>query len=113
MYLPILKQRTGVAPAVSEPLPTGHERILLIDDESAIVNMQSRQLTKLGYSVTTRTSGIEALELFRNKPDAFDLVITDMTMPRMTGDKLAIELIKIRPDIPVILCSGYSRKISD
>ncbi|MFZ2631138.1 MAG: PAS domain S-box protein [Desulfosalsimonadaceae bacterium] len=113
VYLPILKQRTGVAPAVSEPLPTGHERILLIDDESAIVNMQSKQLTKLGYSVTTRTSGIEALELFRNKPDAFDLVITDMTMPHMTGDKLAIELIKIRPDIPVILCSGYSRKISD
>ena len=53
------------------------------------------------------------MELFRSKPNDFDLVITDMTMPNMTGDKLAIELMKIRPDIPVILCTGYSKKISD
>ena len=72
-----------------------------------------RFLKRLGYTVTTRTSSIEALELFQSKPNDFDLVITDMTMPNLTGDKLAIELMKIRPDIPVILCTGYSKKISD
>lgn len=66
-----------------------------------------------GYSVTTRTGSVEALKLFRTKPNDFDLVITDMTMPNMTGDKLAVELMKIRPDLPVILCTGYSKKISD
>lgn len=65
------------------------------------------------YTVTSRTSNIEALELFRSKPERFDLIITDMTMPKMTGDKLAIELMKIRSDIPVILCTGYSKKISE
>jgi CheY-like chemotaxis protein len=63
--------------------------------------------------VTTRTSSIEALELFQTKSNDFDLVVTDMTMPNLTGDKLAIELMKIRPDIPVILCTGCSKKISD
>ena len=63
--------------------------------------------------MTTRTSSIEALELFQAKPNEFDLVVTDMTMPNLTGDKLAIELMKIRSDIPVILCTGYSQKISD
>ena len=75
--------------------------------------MDSRILEKLGYRVTVRTSSVKALELFRYKPDDFDLVITDMTMPNMLGDKLAVELMKIRPNIPVILCTGYSKKISD
>jgi two-component system cell cycle sensor histidine kinase/response regulator CckA len=75
--------------------------------------MGGQTLESLGYTVSIRTSSMEALELFRTKPNDFDLVITDMTMPNMTGDKLAAELIKIRPDIPVILCSGYSRKLSD
>ena len=75
--------------------------------------MGSQILERLGYSVTTRTSSIEALELFRAKPKDFDLVVTDLTMPNMTGDRLAIELMKISPDIPVILCTGYSKKISD
>lgn len=69
-------------------------------------------LIKLGYEVVSRSNGVEALELFRTKPDLFDLVITDMTMPNMTGDRLAIELMKIRPDIPIILCTGYSVRIS-
>ena len=81
--------------------------------ETAIANMGSQILERLGYSVTTRTSSVEALELFRSKPFDFDLVITDMTMPNITGDELAIELMKIRPDIPVILCTGYSRRMSD
>jgi CheY-like chemotaxis protein len=89
------------------------ERILFVDDESAIAQMSGTILERLGYSVTTRTSSLEALALFRAKPDAFDLVITDMTMPNMTGDELAIELMKFRPDIPVILTTGYSKKITD
>ncbi len=67
----------------------------------------------LGYQVITRTSNIEALELFRNNPDKFDLVITGMTMPKMTGDKLAQEFIKIRPDISIIICTGYDVRISE
>ncbi|MBW2034484.1 MAG: response regulator [Deltaproteobacteria bacterium] len=70
-------------------------------------------LERLGYEVTTRTSSIEALELFRIKPDQFDLVITDMTMPQMTGDRLARELMQIRPDIPIIICTGYSERITE
>ena len=96
-----------------EQLPTGTERILFVDDEAPIAKMGSQVLERLGYSVTTRTSSMEALELFQSKPNDFDLVVTDMTMPNMTGDKLAVELMKIRPDIPVILCTGYSKKISD
>lgn len=69
-------------------------------------------LEHLGYEVTIRTSSIEALELFRHQPNRFDLVITDMTMPNLTGDRLAQELINIRPDMPIILCTGYSEKIS-
>ena len=94
-------------------MPSGTERILVVDDELAIVKMFAQMLEQLGYSVTTRTSSIEALELFRMKHDGFDLVLTDMTMPNLTGDKLSIELMKIRSDIPVILCTGYSKKISD
>ena len=86
---------------------------MFVDDEAPIAKMGSQILERLGYSVTTRTSSIEALELFQAKPNDFDLVVTDMTMPNMTGDKLAVELMKIRPDIPVILCTGYSKKISD
>ncbi len=70
-------------------------------------------LERLGYKVTSRIRSLEALELFRKNPDQFDLVITDMTMPEMTGDKLARELMKIRPDIPIILCTGYSKRISE
>jgi CheY-like chemotaxis protein len=70
-------------------------------------------LESLGYKVTGRTSSFEALELFKSRPDRFDLVITDMTMPKMTGDKLARELMEIRPDIPIILCTGHSKLISE
>ncbi|MEJ2157425.1 MAG: PAS domain S-box protein, partial [Desulfobacteraceae bacterium] len=113
IYLPATKK--GSAHGVDAPaaLQNGTERILFVDDELSIAKMGSQMLERMGYSVTTRTSSVEALELFKVKPDAFDLVITDMTMPNLTGDKLAIELMKIRPDIPVILCTGYSRKIAD
>jgi PAS domain S-box-containing protein len=112
-YFPITRKRKIQRQYEPEDLPSGTERILFVDDEAPIARMGSQGLERLGYQVTTRTSSVEALELFRSKPHEFDLVITDMTMPNMTGDKLTIELMKIKPDIPVILCTGYSKKISD
>jgi DNA-binding NtrC family response regulator len=70
-------------------------------------------LDRLGYHVVTKSSSLEALELFQTGPEKFDLVITDMTMPNMTGDKLAQEMLFIRPDLPVILCTGYSHQITE
>jgi nitrogen-specific signal transduction histidine kinase/ActR/RegA family two-component response regulator len=113
IYLPVTRKRKTQCNYKPEQLPTGTERILIIDDEAPIAKMDARNLEGLGYSVTIRTSSLEAMELFRAKPSEFDLVITDMTMPDLTGDKLAVELMKIRPDIPIILCTGYSKKISD
>ncbi|MBU0991860.1 MAG: response regulator [Proteobacteria bacterium] len=111
--MPVTKERAVLHDSVSGERLSGTERILFVDDEPPIAKMGALLLERLGYSVTTRTCSLEALELFRSKPECFDLVITDMTMPKMTGDKLAVELIKIRSDIPVILCTGYSKKISD
>jgi CheY-like chemotaxis protein len=87
----------------------GSERILFVDDEKMLVDIGQQALRRLGYDVVSRTSPIEALELFKAKPDFFDLVITDKTMPGMTGDALAKELISIRPNFPVIICTGYSQ----
>jgi CheY-like chemotaxis protein len=75
--------------------------------------MGTQILQRLGYAVTKQTSSSEALALFKVQPDAFDLVITDMTMPGLTGDKLALEMMAVRPDIPVVLCTGYNKKISE
>jgi signal transduction histidine kinase/CheY-like chemotaxis protein len=113
IYLPVTKKRDVSRPYEQSELPAGTERILFVDDELPIAKMGSHILERLGYQVNVRTSSVEALELFKEKPNDFDLVITDMTMPNMSGDKLATELMKIRPDIPVILCTGYSKKISD
>jgi len=113
IYLPITQKSEDWRPYEEEKPPSGTERILFVDDELPIAKMGSQILERLGYQVAVRTSSIEAMELFRSKPNHFDLVITDMTMPNMSGDKLAIELMNIRPDIPVILCTGYSKKISD
>jgi CheY-like chemotaxis protein len=93
--------------------PSGAERILMVDDEVAILKAVSGTLEKLGYTVTTCAGSKEALSLFRLAPQSFDLVITDMTMPVMTGDRLAEALMEIRPDIPIILCTGYSGKMDD
>ena len=113
VYLPITKKRPVQAELKRKDLPKGNENILFVDDEAVIAKMGERFLEQLGYFVTTKTSSIEALELFRSKSQKFDLVITDMTMPELTGDKLSIELMKIRPDIPVILCTGYSQIVSE
>jgi CheY-like chemotaxis protein len=94
-------------------LPTGNERILLVDDEASLVDVGKTQLKSLGYKVSTRTSPLEALALFQKRPLQYDLVITDLTMPKMTGLDLAREIIQIRSDIPIILCSGFSAFIDD
>ena len=86
--------------------------ILVVDDEKLLADMGRQVLESQGYKVTTRTSSIEALELFKARADDFDLVITDMTMPNMTGKELAAEIMRIRPDIPVILCTGFSERIT-
>ena len=92
----------------NEPILGGSERILLVDDEEGILTMEELALERLGYRVTSKTSSVEALETFKATPDKFDLVITDMAMPNMPGNKLAIALIKIRPEIPILICTGFS-----
>jgi PAS domain S-box-containing protein len=111
--LPVIEGRFKLGESVERPVPTGVERILFIDDEPVIMEMGKRILSSLGYDVVSRNSSIEALELFKEKKDSFDLVITDMTMPHMTGEKLAEKLMQIRPDIPVILCTGFSSMIDE
>lgn len=94
-------------------LEGGNERILFVDDEEEIVRVRKRMLQYLGYQVETAANGVEAAELFRQNPDGFDLLITDQTMPRMTGLELARLVHAQRPAIPIILCSGYSAAVSD
>jgi PAS domain S-box-containing protein len=115
VYLPRIKEAKEMVGVEDRPsvLPTGQERVLFVDDELVLVEIGKQMLEWLGYEVTIRTSSVEALELFRRKPDHFDVVITDMTMPNMTGDMLSIELMQIRPDIPIILCTGFSERISE
>ncbi len=113
IYLPVTGSTSDDEPHLSLSLTAGHERVLFVDDELPICEIGEQVLTRLGYQVTARTSSVEALALFQAKPDEFDIVITDMTMPNLTGDKLAAALIQIRPDIPIVLCTGYSRIISE
>ncbi len=114
VYLPAIERRAEIDTREEKRLPTGgSERVLFIDDEQVLVEVGSKILETLGYHVTTKNSSAEALALFRSKPDNFDLVITDQTMPNMTGDELARELILLRPDIPVIICTGFSTKMNE
>ncbi len=114
VYIPVREDSEAEVEAeTSAPEPGGQEHILLVDDEEQIVAMGRQILERLGYQVTAQTSSTQALELFRQDPERFDLVITDMTMPQMTGDRLAQTLREIRPDLPVILCTGYNEMISE
>lgn len=110
--LPITTNIETEVPSAVVDLVTGSGHILFIDDEPAIVRMNQRILEGLEYTVTTSESSLEALEIFTANPDDFDLVITDMTMPHLTGDMLVSRLREIREDIPVILCTGYSNIIT-
>lgn len=114
VYFPRVETVDGSVEIMEErPLPGGNERILFVDDEPALAKMAERILKSQGYSVVSRTSSRDALEDFRKEPYGFDLVITDMTMPVMTGDRLAQSLMEIRRDIPVILCTGFSEHITE
>jgi CheY-like chemotaxis protein len=93
-------------------IPGGNERILLVDDEPQLLVMYQRLLEKLGYQVTAFIGSPETLEAFRSQPDAFDLLITDTTMPDMGGGKLASEILNIRPDMPIIICTGFSESMN-
>ena len=89
----------------------GSEGFLLVDDEANIVSMMTDMLKRLGYRITCRISSLEALELFKIQQDTFDLVITDLTMPNITGERLAKKIKQIRPDIPIIIYTGFSYRI--
>jgi PAS domain S-box-containing protein len=109
VYLPLLEDsRNSRTATVTGKYPTGSESILLVDDEEPIIRLEQMMLERLGYQVTPRTSSPDALDAFRANPSIFDLVISDRGMPNMTGEQLARELISIRPEIPVILCTGFS-----
>ncbi len=114
LFLPVAENGAAEnTPLIKEPLVGGSERILLVDDEKPVIAIEKQLLSRLGYQVTGCTGSIEALEMFTADPDRFDMVITDIAMPKMSGDKLACELLKIRSDIPILLCTGFSETMTD
>lgn len=113
VYFPAKEEKAvEVEEEKQAPLPKGNERILAVDDEESIVGMYQTTLERLGYKVTANCSSEKALEVFRFSPDSFDLIITDQTMPHITGSELAKKILQIRPNIPIILFTGYSSIIS-
>ena len=112
IFIPRLDVASEATKQVDDLLPRGSERILLVDDEPAVMEIGTILLESVGYKVTSQTDCVSALEVFRSSPDEFDLVITDYTMPKLTGLDLAREVLKIRPDIRILLCTGFSEKIT-
>ncbi len=114
VYLPRLETSIEThEPASIEPILKTREHILLVDDDEQVIQMEQQMLERLGYNVTARTSSMDALGAFGAQPEKFDLVITDMTMLNMAGTELAQELMSIRPDIPIILCTGFSEQVNE
>ncbi|MBW1608105.1 MAG: response regulator [Deltaproteobacteria bacterium] len=115
VYLPLPHRKSEIVSNASTDarIPTGDETILLVDDEEDVLEMMHLMLERLGYRVFSKTSSIEALEEFHREPEKFDLVITDQTMPKMTGMELIQKLMHIRSDIPIILCTGFNEKITE
>jgi DNA-binding NtrC family response regulator len=113
VYIPALQEAAPVPVQTGyAEIPGGTERILVVDDESLIVNVYKAILERFGYTVTATISSEEALEKVRSHAEDFDLVITDQTMPNLSGVELAREIMKIKADMPIILCSGYSNVVS-
>ena len=112
VYLPKGAEQSGWVAAGEEAVPTGHERVLFVDDERALTETGQLFLQGLGYTVTAKNSSVEALKLFTDDPGRFDLIVTDQTMPDMTGLELARACIALRPDIPVVLATGFSHAVS-
>ena len=111
--IPVSEEIRAIEKKVPDTVPKGSEKILFVDDESAIVVLVGEMLTRLGYQVETCLNPIEALERFKEAPNQFDLVITDMTMPDINGLQLFDQLKAVRNDIPVIVCTGFSSKIDE
>ncbi len=113
IYFPVTERKIKLVQEKNDALPlTGNESIFIIDDEKVLLDVYKRVLERQEYVITTCENSKEALQKFEDNPNVFDLVITDMTMPFMTGDKLAKELKRVRPDIPIILASGYSEHMN-
>jgi CheY-like chemotaxis protein len=113
ILLPRVESEFVTATEITERIPTGHERILLVDDEETLVEMAQALLENLGYQVTGVSDSLKALELFRQNPEAYDLIITDQTMPAMTGCAFAKEVKRKREDIPIILCTGLMEAVAE
>jgi PAS domain S-box-containing protein len=113
VYFPKIAGEEGTGTSDDTMIPTGTERILFVDDEEALMEMGEGILAELGYEVTSRTSSREALSLLKQDPFRFDLVITDQTMPDMTGIELAREVLALRADMPIIMCTGFSHLVDD
>ncbi len=113
VLLPVVEGESRTDSQARGSLPQGKERILVVDDERSVIESWTSLLAYLGYEVTAEESSITAFETFRSRPEEFDLVITDQTMPNMRGDELARKLIEIDPAIPIVLCTGYSDVISE
>ncbi len=111
VYFPVVEEEEGEAGENFEGL-RGTEHVLFVDDEEMLVEMLCKFLRDQGFTVTEQTESRTALDLFKADPAAFDIIVTDQTMPGMTGSELAVEALRIRPDVPIILLSGHSRKIS-
>ena len=112
IFFPRIEKITLKREEEAKPLLKGTEKLLVVEDEKDLLEMLEHILVHLGYEVHSVMSAREALEAFSKEPDSFDLVITDQTMPQMTGDELAGEILKIKPHIPVILCSGFSETVN-
>lgn len=115
VYFPVTEEEAIVGKDITRPgfIPKGHERILFVDDEETVGDIVKHMLEHLGYRVAVKFNGLEALELFKSDPDQFDMVITDMIMPKMNGTELAKEILNIKPGFPVIICTGFSEKICE
>jgi C4-dicarboxylate-specific signal transduction histidine kinase/ActR/RegA family two-component response regulator len=111
LYFPLVDETFAEVNPINANIPIGTEKILFIDDDKMLVNLGELLLTKMGYEVTSMSESTEALKLFLANPENFDLVITDQTMPELTGKQLIEEIKKVRPNIPTIICTGYSSKI--
>ena len=112
VYLPKIEEQALPEDREAPVATGGKERILFVDDEDMLVELNEQRLTRLGYDVVVTTSSMDALDICRKDPDGFDLVITDYTMPNITGMDLATELLKVKPAIPIILCTGDSQPVS-
>jgi CheY-like chemotaxis protein len=112
IFFPAIEDVAEERPQKRGVIPRGKERILVVDDEPSVVKATSETLERLGYRVMTAASGAEAWKIFERVPQPFDLVITDEVMPGMSGIRLAQKILEVRPDLPIILFTGYSENVS-